>query len=77
MEKVMQKYPGATIVAAFNNDKGGQRQTEKLAEHANRVGRSVQVDVPGRAGLDWNDMLNESLRLSDDLKKKTELSLAR
>jgi len=60
--KVMSKYPHTKIVAAFNHDKGGQKQTQKLRAVAQTVGRdkSLVVSFPKREGTDWNDSLKDS-----------------
>ncbi|MBV1929939.1 MAG: toprim domain-containing protein [Gammaproteobacteria bacterium] len=57
--KVIVKYPNTKIVAAFNNDKGGQLQTKKLTAIAQDRGRetSMSVEVPKKIGGDWNDSL--------------------
>lgn len=59
--KVISKYPNTKIVAAFNNDKGGKRQTEKLTAIAQTVGRSSSLisSPPKEIGSDWNDSLEK------------------
>jgi len=77
IEKVMQKYPDAKIVSAFNNDEGGEKHAQKLDEHASRVGRTTERDMPKTLGNDWNNDLTTRLAAPDDLKKKQLNSLSR
>lgn len=68
--KVMNKYPEAKIVAAYNNDKGGHDQTRDLEKIALTIGRKVVVTMPSISGQDWNDQLKQS-RQQPTIKKKT------
>lgn len=74
IEKVMQKYPAAKIVSAFNNDKGGENHAQKLDEHASRIGRTTERDMPKTLGTDWNNDLTARLVAPDDLKKTLKLT---
>ncbi|MBV1870957.1 MAG: DUF3991 domain-containing protein, partial [Gammaproteobacteria bacterium] len=57
--KVLAKYPDTKIVAAFNNDKGGKKQAEKMMAIAQSVGRgnSLTLSAPKEIGADRNDSL--------------------
>lgn len=77
IEKVIEKYPAAEVVSAFNNDLGGEKLTQKLQGHVSRVGRSLQHDTPPMPGQDWNEVLKTTLSINDDLKKKRSMSLSR
>lgn len=48
---------GTCVVAAFDNDRGGDTLTERLADIVRRVDRAdlkLVDDRPGRRGADWN-----------------------
>lgn len=77
IEKVIQKYPEAKVVSAFNNDKGGEKLTQKLEDHVSRVGRALEREAPLMPGQDWNDALKQSQVVDSDLKKKRSASLSR
>lgn len=78
IEKVMHKYAGAEIVAAYNNDRGGHTQADKLEIHAHAVNRSVKREFPPLAGQDWNDLVRGvASEPGQDLKKKRTVSLSR
>lgn len=57
--KVINKYPQARVITAFNNDAGGQQQTKNLAAIAKTQGRQITPTFPKTAGSDWNDSLAE------------------
>ena len=69
--KVINKHPDAEIIAAFNNDKGGQDQTQELQIIAHKAKRNIITQAPPREGQDWNNLLAE-LKHSENLKKKDQ-----
>lgn len=55
---LMKRYPQAVVVGAFNCDKGGRRQSERLKELAAVAGSGYREDLPPVEGADWNDVVN-------------------
>ncbi|VVT28059.1 toprim domain-containing protein [Marinobacter salarius] len=58
LEKLFERFPGAEVIGAFNNDQGGARQGERLKELVSGVGSSYRNDFPAVDGADWNNMIN-------------------
>jgi len=59
----VQKYralnPDLVVLAAFNNDVGGDRQAERLQDIAQQIEfKNVQFEQPSERGEDWNDVVN-------------------
>jgi hypothetical protein len=55
---------GSTIVAAFDNDQGGDQLTEQLADIVSKLDRSdleFKDDRPAERGADWNKVLVDRL----------------
>lgn len=68
--KVINKHPGAEIIAAYNNDKGGLSQTQELQSIAREAEREIIKQLPPHEGQDWNNLL-EAVKHSENQKKKT------
>lgn len=78
IKRVIQKYPEARVIAAFNHDDGGLAQSDRLEKHAQEVGRAVARELPPVHGQDWNNILKAAqLQTQDDLKKNYSRSLSR
>ena len=71
--KVVQKYHSAQIITAFNNDKGGQRQSDKIKKIIEPLDRQVIPTFPKILGGDWNDQLKATLEKKSDRSRSLVL----
>jgi len=72
LKTLMKRYPEAEVVGAFNNDKGGSRQGERLRSMAEDAGSRYRNEFPEMPGADWNDMINEHFGMPKcDQKEQT------
>lgn len=56
----IEKLPRGEVVAAVDNDEGGDQLADKITAVFNKVGRSdlsLRIDVPEIRGIDWNKVL--------------------
>lgn len=58
LHTLLERYPDAEVVGAFNNDEGGVRQGERLQGLVSKAGNRYRNDLPPIDGADWNNMIN-------------------